>query len=1016
MGGLFGGGGQNVSTSSPVISSLRLQTSTKGKPIPLLFGKNRITANMLDYQDFTAIPHTTTQSTGGGKGGGDGGTQTNTTYTYTAVLLMGLCEGSINAITRIWADKSVYTDPASLGFSVFYGNYSQNAYGYMLTRHPERALAYRGLAYVAAAAYDLGDNASIPNHSFEIDTPSGFSTAIRDANPQRVILDVLTNPYWGAGFPADKLGDLSGYADYCAASGLFVSPVYTDQQAAHELINTLLGITNAGVYFSEGKLKIGVYGDAITTANGVTFTPDLTPVYDLTDDDFLEPPTVQRTSNADAFNRVQVKFNNRDNDYNEEIAEAKDQANIEIFGLRPAPEFDGAAIADPAVARSVAQILLQRSLYIRNTYEIRLGWRYALLEPLDIVTLTDVALGLDKQPVRITEIEEDEWGELTLKAEEMPLGVCSAARYPHQGSDAYSHDYNADPGDCTAPAILESPAYQSTTGLMLGVAVNGQQPAWGGCEVWVSLDGSSYRKVGAVHGGARYGTLTNAITSASGQAAAVQLVGNSHALISASEAEAASNVTLSVIGNEMVSYGAAQLTGANQYTLTLANRGVYSSTVAAHGVAERFVRLDDSIEWGEPLDTGMVGKSVYFKLPSFNIYGGALQSLADVDAYPYVITGRYLSTNGGGGFVGEYPVPAIVSNFGCNVVADTAYLTWSKDPLAKGLAHYEIRLAELPANNQAVSWERAAYLATVAAGTETAVLPAATGVYLIKAVNLQGKRSHEPASILSNVRSVLDYTPVLVLDLLTTALLTDADTQYADTVYTVGDSPSVSLNNVDTLALWPALGSIRSLRSGYAGVVAEGYYYPAAVVDLENVYGTRIKTELRSHSENIDSVISAWAALGALGSLSEVDGATTQARLQVATSLDAVTWADWAAVGVIADLSARYYKFRVRLATTGQKVTPVLTRAVASFTMASRFESGNDVDIPAAGLRISFASPYKDIPALGVTLERLLGNWSYTLTAKTTDGFTVQLFKDGAPTAGRIDWLSNGYGLGQIII
>jgi Putative phage tail protein len=71
-------------------------------------------------------------------------------------------------------------------------------------------------------------------------------------------------------------------------------------------------------------------------------------------------------------------------------------------------------------AAIAAQLLLQRRAYIRNSYKFKLGWRYALLEPMDIVLLTDAALGLVNRAVRITAIEEDDNGELTITADEIP--------------------------------------------------------------------------------------------------------------------------------------------------------------------------------------------------------------------------------------------------------------------------------------------------------------------------------------------------------------------------------------------------------------------------------------------------------------------------------------------------------------------------------------------------------------------------------------------------------------------
>ncbi len=51
---------------------------------------------------------------------------------------------------------------------------------------------------------------------------------------------------------------------------------------------------------------------------------------------------------------------------------------------------------------------------------------------MDIVTITDEALGLDQFPVRITRIEEDEQGELTVTTEELAVGSRSAIEYDSQ--------------------------------------------------------------------------------------------------------------------------------------------------------------------------------------------------------------------------------------------------------------------------------------------------------------------------------------------------------------------------------------------------------------------------------------------------------------------------------------------------------------------------------------------------------------------------------------------------------
>ena len=63
MGGVFGGG--TVSTSDKRINSMRIQQSAYGLCQPLVYGKNRVAANMFWYGDFTATAHTTTTKQGG---------------------------------------------------------------------------------------------------------------------------------------------------------------------------------------------------------------------------------------------------------------------------------------------------------------------------------------------------------------------------------------------------------------------------------------------------------------------------------------------------------------------------------------------------------------------------------------------------------------------------------------------------------------------------------------------------------------------------------------------------------------------------------------------------------------------------------------------------------------------------------------------------------------------------------------------------------------------------------------
>jgi hypothetical protein len=180
------------------------------------------------------------------------------------------------------------------------------------------------------------------------------------------------------------------------------------------------------VVWSGNLLKIIPYGDAPLSANGASWTPNLTWQYALTDADFLpfsgadDPVQLMRADPAQATNWLSVEYMDSGNSYNPQLVAVFDQGLIDQYGLRSEPPVQAHEFTNATSAAVAAQLLLQRKAYVRNTYKFKLGWRYALLEPMDIVQLTDATLGLVDKAVRVTAIEEDDNGELTITAEEIP--------------------------------------------------------------------------------------------------------------------------------------------------------------------------------------------------------------------------------------------------------------------------------------------------------------------------------------------------------------------------------------------------------------------------------------------------------------------------------------------------------------------------------------------------------------------------------------------------------------------
>ena len=376
-----------------------------------------------------------------------------------------------------------------------------------------------------------------------------------------------------------------------------------------------------------------------------SFAPNVTPIYDLTDDDFKvdrneDPLQVTRSDPYQAYNVWRLEIAERVNAYNLTTVELRDQNAIELYGMRIAATVTAHEICDPNVALLAGQLMVQRAVYIRNTYKFRLSWEYCLLDPMDLVTVSDSILGLANAPIRIAEIEEDENGFLQVTAEEFPLGAATATLYATQAVTNTPINRNLVPDAVNVPIIFEPPAALAGATAQVWIAASGgaggvADPNWGGAFVWLSLDGSSYFQIGTVVSPARQGVLTAALPAFaatnpdSADTLTVNMAESGGVLSSATALDAQLTNTLSIVDGELVSYATATLTSANHYALTSLYRGLYGTASAAHSVGAPFARLDGAV-FEYDLPPQYVGQVLYIKLQSFNVFGGGVAGPVDL--------------------------------------------------------------------------------------------------------------------------------------------------------------------------------------------------------------------------------------------------------------------------------------------------------------------------------------------------------------------------------------------------
>lgn len=655
MSGLFGK--RSNSVQNEIYTGIQVSTSMYGGVIPYVAGRQRVKFNLLWYGGFASHQ----SNSGGGKGGGG---QSTSTYTYTTSYVAALCLGPIQNVFQIWHDKALET-LASEGLTLFLGSSGQAAWGGYPSGTPAvQQIPYDHIAYVAAPNYNLGSSASMPNLTFEVEgVVPGWSDAhsMFDADLAAVLTDYLTDSVHGAGFGgtiATLTGTTNTWQAYYMSLGLITSPYEDTQRGALDFVKELMQITNSDVVLSAGTLKVIPYGDqpvGATTPDGTvwSWTPALTPIYSFTDSDFIakpgEPPVLlTRKPLCDTHNIVNVEYLDRSNYYNAAPVGASDLNDVALNGPRVMNTLTLHQITNSQTAKMVAQLVLQADLYDRNTYEFSVRADYSLLEPMDVVAITDATLGLAAQVVRILEIEDDEHDQIKIKALEIPGVTRSTPQYNWAAAQGYFANYGVSPGNVAAPFIFQMPPLPSLpNGLSVGIAVCGTAGApWLGAYVYMSADGgSTYSLVGTVKTPALYGTLsanlpagaadpdvTNTLSITLANTALQLNTGITHA-------DADNLLTPVLIGTgtpEVLSYGAATLVSAGNYNLTYLRRGRYGTASQLNSSGAPFAKLDGNV-FVMTFDPGMSGQTIYFKFCSFNTFTQGTQSLGSVAAYAYTL-------------------------------------------------------------------------------------------------------------------------------------------------------------------------------------------------------------------------------------------------------------------------------------------------------------------------------------------------------------------------------------------
>ncbi len=1038
MAGLFGSG-KSVVNEQERISEFQVNQATYGEVVPIVFGTTRISGNIIDYFNFTAVRHEESQSAG--KGGKT--TTTNVTYTYKAAVLVGLGEGPVDGIGRVWKDTDTVTDLTGANLSLFNGAYGQLPWSYTQSVAPDRALPYSGLAYVAGYI-DLNSSAGVPTFNFELMGLLRSSGDGTDSNPADVIAYIMSDRYNGMGMSASDIDAacLQVLRTYCAAADLLISLPATDQTPGYEIANTLCEALNCIVFCGQDGLKIIPRCDEAVTGNGVTYTPDLTPLYDLDEDDFIADDDgrhvrFERTDNSDTYNQCQVEFINRANSYETEKTDYQVASDVNRRGLRPMTRTYH-FFHTKSRAAHVAQIQATKSCFNRLTYLFRLGESHCLLEPGDLVTLT-TKYGpdkLDRVLVRIEtfkELQDEEGYDVT--ATPVICGTYSPAKYATYEADRAYIDYNATPGNINSPAIIEPPSglVTSGSGLELWIGASGKEKLWGGCDVWVSDNGDSYKKMGTISAPTAQGYLTkmlpitddpyigNVVVISGGNAfskptgviscgdafttayektitaggvavgLSVDMSKSQKPLISTTQEGADNYNTLCYVGGdeaELISYETATLTGQYQYDLSYIRRGLYGTPITQHNATANFLRVDEKTMAQYPFTADKIGRKLYFKFTSFNVFGVGHQDLSEVNVYEYTIKGRAL----------YYALPDLT---GVQVTYQNgnAVIVWDPVNDFRTPIVYEVRKG-------GSAWENAQFVCRVSA---TNYQPPDNDLYWISAAYNDVYVSVAKWVYADNPSSVDVLGARIVKNVVVSYDEGAADwpgilgggAAIRDGVLSLGGNGYVStiplMSAVDSIVMW---GDVPTISGSYT--LSDSHILDLEIAQACNI-GVAYKAGAQKLGETFDNIVDVDKLLSWDGNY--LQSITIQVYINVANSVG--EWAGWQPY-IPGEYYGRKFNVRIDYSTNDPNIVPVISKLVVTIDMPDKVDTGT-LTTEAAGSTIIYATPFRVVPNPVVSIVNAQAGDLVVLTNETRNGFTVRITNNGIGVARKVNWISKAY-------
>ncbi|MGY5791904.1 host specificity factor TipJ family phage tail protein len=352
--------------------------------------------------------------------------------------------------------------------------------------------------------------------------------------------------------------------------------------------------------------------------------------------------------------------------------------------------------------------------------------------------------------------------------------------------------------------------------------------------------------------------------------------------------------------------------------------------------------------------------------------------------------------------------PADVTGFAIAVTGDLATLQWDAVPESTGVSHYEIRYSPVP--SALVTWQSATLLRSPVVGSQAQV-PPLLGTYLIKAISYSGLQSLNPAVIVNTIDGLTAFNAVEEVEEEAPFPGAKDGTSF--------DGASLRLGGASDFFAPTDFFAPADFFLSSDGYLPQGYYYFADIIDLGDVYTSRVTASIDAHGQwSSDDFFALDDFFGRADFFGDI-GSKWNVGVEISITEDdpagAPVWSDWSQF-VTGDISARGYRFRARLESSQVDVTPIVDGIAVTVDMPDRVIAGNNIVVPGGGLLVSFSPAFKHLQGVSIAAQGLQTGDVYEInpTLKDETGFHIE-FKNasGTPIARSFDYVAKGYGTVQ---